>query len=287
MARLENHAPSLDRLGDVLDPLRAHRGKADRELACNLLTHPTRDADPTRLGQALQPGGDVDAVAVDVVVLDDDVAGVDADAEADLLVLGDARLALGHAALDGDGTGDRVDDAAELAQHAIAHELDNPAVVLGQEWLEELLAVRLEAGERAGLVMAHEPRVADHVRRQDGGEPPIDARSGHGCGPHGAADGAMLPETGSAVRSGVHTSSTSSASPQGGLQAPLTIELALARRLEELLVLRSRLGGAGGLVDELADDAEAATLGVLAQRPELGLGVLAAVLGRDPRTGPL
>src|SRR5205823_2214750 len=36
------------------------------------------------------------------------------------------------------------------------------------------------------------------------------------------------------------------------------------------------------VVDELADDAEAATLGVLAQRPQLGLGVLAAVLGRDP-----
>src|SRR3954453_23530792 len=61
------------------------------------------------------------------------------------------------------------------------------------------------------------------------------------------------------------------------------IELALARRLEELLVPRPGLGGAGGVVDELADDAEAAALGVLSQGPELGLGVLAAVLGRDPR----
>src|SRR4051794_24344979 len=57
------------------------------------------------------------------------------------------------------------------------------------------------------------------------------------------------------------------------------IELALARRLEELLVLGPRLSGAGGAVDELADHAEAATLGVLAQRTQLGLGVLAAVLG--------
>jgi hypothetical protein len=36
------------------------------------------------------------------------------------------------------------------------------------------------------------------------------------------------------------------------------------------------------VVDELAHDDKAAALGVLAQRPELGLGVLAAVLGRDP-----
>ena len=131
MARLENHAPSLDRLGDVLDPLRAHRREADRELARNLLAHPARDADPARLGQAFQPCGDVDAVPVDVVALDDDVAGVDADAEADLLVLGDARLPLGHAALDGDGAGDRVDHAAEFAEHAIAHQLDDAAPVFG------------------------------------------------------------------------------------------------------------------------------------------------------------
>src|SRR3954453_15033346 len=60
------------------------------------------------------------------------------------------------------------------------------------------------------------------------------------------------------------------------------IELALTRGLEEPLVPRPRLGGARGVVDELADDAEAAALGVLAQGPELGLGVLAAILGRDP-----
>jgi hypothetical protein len=35
------------------------------------------------------------------------------------------------------------------------------------------------------------------------------------------------------------------------------------------------------VVDELADHGEAAPVGVLAQGPQLGLGVLAAVLGRD------
>src|SRR3954447_21709250 len=60
------------------------------------------------------------------------------------------------------------------------------------------------------------------------------------------------------------------------------IELALARRLEQPLIPRPRLDGARGVVDEFPDHAEAATLGVLAQGPELGLGVLAAVLGRDP-----
>src|SRR3954449_10825685 len=64
------------------------------------------------------------------------------------------------------------------------------------------------------------------------------------------------------------------------------IELALARGLEQPLVPRPALGGAGGVVDELADHGEAATLCILAQGSELGLGVLAAVLGRDPGVEP-
>ena len=54
------------------------------------------------------------------------------------------------------------------------------AVVLGDERLDELLAVRLQPGERASLVALHEPAVADHVGRQDGGEPPLDPCCRHG-----------------------------------------------------------------------------------------------------------
>ena len=148
---VQDHAPSLDRLGDVLDPLLAHRREGELEPLAQLLAHLAGDADPARLGQALQPRGDVHAVAVDVPVgLVDDVAQVDADPEADALVLGHRRLALGHALLDRDRAGDRIDDAGELDKAAVAHELDDAAVVLGDERLDELLAVRLEPLERTG-----------------------------------------------------------------------------------------------------------------------------------------
>ena len=39
------------------------------------------DADPARLRDPFQPRGDVDAVAEDIVVVDDDVADMNADAE--------------------------------------------------------------------------------------------------------------------------------------------------------------------------------------------------------------
>ena len=136
---------------DVLEPLLAEGREAAVELALEVVVGGARDHDPARLGELLEPGGDVDAVAVEVaVVLADHVAEVDADAEADALLLGHLRLALRHAALDRDRAGDRVDDARELAERAVAHELDDAAAVLGDERLDQLLAVRLEPGERAG-----------------------------------------------------------------------------------------------------------------------------------------
>ena len=47
---------------------------------------PSRDADAPRIGQAFEPGRDVDAVAKDVAILDDDVAHIDADTQIDALV---------------------------------------------------------------------------------------------------------------------------------------------------------------------------------------------------------
>ena len=71
----------------------------------------TRDHDPAWLRHLLEPGGDVDAVAVEVpVLLSDHVAEVDADAEADAVLLGHLCLALRHATLDRDRAHRGIDD---------------------------------------------------------------------------------------------------------------------------------------------------------------------------------
>ena len=170
------HAPGADRPGDVLERELAQVLEAEVELAADLVVHLAGDADTAWLGQAFQPGGDVDPVAVDVLALDDHVADVDADPEPDALGRGQVQLAPGHALLDRHRAGHRLDDGSELAQGAVARQVDDPAAVLGDERLDELLAVCLEALERALLVLPHQPRVADHVGRQDGGEPARGAR---------------------------------------------------------------------------------------------------------------
>ncbi len=71
---------------------------------------------------------DIDAVAVDVLALDNDVAEIDADAEIEPLVLAAAAaFCLGLLPLHLDRAAQCIDHAVELDQQAIAHGLDQPA----------------------------------------------------------------------------------------------------------------------------------------------------------------
>ena len=64
----------------------------------------------------------------------------------------------------------RVDDAGELDQEAVAGGLDDAALVLGDLRIEELAAQLLEAFERALLVCPHQPRIPRHIGGEDRGE---------------------------------------------------------------------------------------------------------------------
>ena len=52
---------------------------AEVELVLDVIVDGLRDADGTGLGERLEPGGDVDAVAENVVAVDDDVAEINPD----------------------------------------------------------------------------------------------------------------------------------------------------------------------------------------------------------------
>ena len=169
----------MHRLGDVLDALLALVEEVQLELVADLVAHHRRAGDAARSRQPLEPRRHVDAVAVEVVAVDDDVAEIDADAELDVPVLGNAGVALEHAALDLDGAARRVDDAAELDQEAVAHHLEDAPAILGDGGIEELAAMLLQRPQRALLIGLHEPAVADDVGRQYGGQPALDLRVAH------------------------------------------------------------------------------------------------------------
>ena len=74
-----------------------------------------------------------------------------------------------HAALHGDGAFDRVDDTCELDQHAIAHQFHDTSATFGNRRIDERRAVRLQRGQRTGLIGLHQARETDHVCGQYGG----------------------------------------------------------------------------------------------------------------------
>ncbi len=81
------------------------------------------------------------------------------------------QIALAHRPLDGDGALDRIDDAAEFDQRAVAHHLDDAAVPGGDGRVERLAPDLPERGDRAGLVGAHHRGIAGNVGGEDGCEP--------------------------------------------------------------------------------------------------------------------
>ena len=117
---------------------------------------------------AFQPRGDIDAVAHQIAVaLLDDVAEMNADAELDAAVVRHAGVALDHRVLHFDGAAHGVDDAAELDERAVAGALDDAPVMHGDGRIDQIAAQRPQPRQRAILVRAGEPAVADHVGGQD------------------------------------------------------------------------------------------------------------------------
>jgi hypothetical protein len=96
-----------------------------------------RDANAAGLCDALQSRGDVDAVAKYIVVVNDDVADVNADAEFDSLVLRDRSILLSHTTLDLDGASRCIDRARELDQHTVAGGLYDAPSMRGDGWIDK------------------------------------------------------------------------------------------------------------------------------------------------------
>ena len=98
-AYVQQHAVGAHRVGDVLDRLRAQVLKADLDLAPGLVESRAGDNHATRIRELLKASRYIDAISVDVVAFDDDIAEIDADAEDDTPIFGFKGVTLGDTAL--------------------------------------------------------------------------------------------------------------------------------------------------------------------------------------------
>jgi len=159
-----------DGLRDVLDRTLAQVLQIEVELPLDLIEDIACQADATGFRQGFEARRDVDAIAEDIAVLDDDVADIDADAKDDAPILYDSRIARPHCDLHIDGEGNGIDDAGELHERAVAHQFDSTAAILRHLGIEKILTMLLERRKLADFVLAHEAAVADHVEGEDRGE---------------------------------------------------------------------------------------------------------------------
>jgi len=137
--------------------------------AAHMVVGRAGETDPAGLRDTLQPRGDIDAIAQNILAVDQNVAEIDADAIEDALCLGNARVALDHLLLNGDRAFDRSDHGRKLQQHAVTHRLDEPPAEVPHD-RRRSLAMLAHRARRAGLVLAHEAGIADDVGGQDRGE---------------------------------------------------------------------------------------------------------------------
>ena len=137
------------------------------------------DADSTGLGERLQSRGDVDAIAINVLAFDNDVAKIDADSQHDDPLRRAFIRRRGTAALHRKRAVYGIDHAAELDDGAIADQLHDAAVVGGDGWVEDGLSVPLQSSQSARLVGSHQSRIADHIGREDRRQFAVNAHVGH------------------------------------------------------------------------------------------------------------
>jgi hypothetical protein len=168
-ARLGQDAPQAHRSGNVLHFLLACVFIAQREFVSYLLMHSTRDADAAWFGETLETRRDVDAVAVDLLALDHNVAEVDADAEFHPAFERNRDVFGFERGLDLDRALDRIHDAGELREHAVTGGVDEPAAMLLDEGVNDF-AIRGKCLQRRLLIFPHEAAVAVDVGAEYGGE---------------------------------------------------------------------------------------------------------------------
>lgn len=95
------------------------------------VTNSARNADAANVSQGLQAGGDVDAIAEYIPVLDHHVAQIDADPELDPPIPWHDRLAGNHGEQELGGTANGLDRTGELDEQAVSHAFDDPTAVPG------------------------------------------------------------------------------------------------------------------------------------------------------------
>jgi len=166
-ARVGKHAIHSHWIGDVLHLAIAERFVSAYQFVFYLFVDAAGDVDLAGIGDTFEPSGNVDAVAVDVVYLDDNVAKIDANSIFDPMMLRQRRVAADQILLDDDAASDGFDGTVENRDEAVACGFDELPVVLDDAGFDEITLDPLDARVRSLFIDLHQPAVAGDIACND------------------------------------------------------------------------------------------------------------------------
>src|SRR5437879_13061649 len=140
----------------------SHIVEGDVDLSAELASRVVGDANAARLRDPLKAHRNIDRITKDVVIVDNDIPDVNADAELDPLVLWHIDILFGHAALNLVGTSHGVDQAGELNEGAVPCILDDTSVMLSDFGIENRLSKSFQL--RHGYQIIYKERGSDRQK---------------------------------------------------------------------------------------------------------------------------
>ena len=166
--RIGKHAIDPHRVGDVLDTAIAEQLVSANQLVLYLFVDAAGDKDFAGLGDPFKPRGDIDAVAVNVVVFDDDIAKVDANSILDPMVLRQCRVASHQILLNHDAAADGFDGTVKNRNEPVAGGFNKPAVMFHDAGFDDFALDTLDTVVRALFVDLHQAAIAGDIACHDG-----------------------------------------------------------------------------------------------------------------------
>jgi hypothetical protein len=126
--------------------------------------HHPRHANPAGLRNRFEPRCDIDAIAINIPPVLDDVTEIDPYPKLNAAIRRHIGVSLGRRSLHFDRTAHRIDDAGEFDKQSVAGGLDDPASVLLDLGITQITSDRLERLEfttTRGRAVASADRPAD------------------------------------------------------------------------------------------------------------------------------
>ena len=163
---------------NILDPSFTRVFEQETGMPAQLFADGRGDRYPAGFGQPFEPGSNIDAIAVNVIVLDDNIARIDADTQLQLAVAGGIIVG-GQTALDIDGAIHRVDGAVELNEESVALAAEKSTLVQRDSWFDHGFDAIGKPDVCALLVDAHQTAIADDIGEKNRRKLPFEVNAFH------------------------------------------------------------------------------------------------------------